>query len=99
VPGGANPLSAARGRAGGHHVRERRRQLVEEVRVARGQVDGDRPRPRIRLDAAREVAPPRALMQRGAPTIPSKKGGSRLIRTKRSIDARKSSGLTGVPSE
>ena len=62
VPGGVKPGSSAwRGRAGGHDVGHRRRQLVQELRVGRFEVDRDRPRVRIRLDAAREVAPrPRA---------------------------------------
>jgi hypothetical protein len=40
-------------------------------------------------------------MQRSAPTMPAKSGGNvrRVIRRKRSIEARKSSGLTSLPSE
>ena len=78
-------------------------QLVQELRVRARQMDRDRARPRIGLDAGGQVA---AAAPVDAPLGPDDarrstagRRCSRVTRRNRSIEARKSSGRTGAPFE
>ena len=86
-------------RPGGHREGRRERELVEEVGVGRGQVEGDGVR-------ARSVTIPRErshrsvfLTQVEAPTMPASHHPAPSESSPRSIARRKSSGRTSAPVE
>jgi hypothetical protein len=88
------------GRSGRDRVSEGEGELVQELRVWRGEVEGDRVRLVVGDDPARQIAARRRLCALGGADDASVVGDRPALMAKtRSIASRKSSGLTGIPLE